>query len=223
MSFLEVAKKDLKIEFRTKNTINLMILFALITSIMFSIAIPSTGVPEDVTPSLYSGLLWLVFLFVGMLGYGRAFLREVELETLEGLKLSPLTPNDILLGKIAYNLVIMLLMEAIVLPIFIALFSLQIANPLMAIIAVTLGNTGFVIVASSLSILVLNSRARELLLPIIMFPIIFPIIVSTIQALSRSMEGASFREILDPIVIIISFSIVMFIISLITSDYSFSE
>ncbi len=222
MSFLEVAKKDLKIEFRTKNTINLMILFALITSIMFSIAMP-IGVREDLPPSLFSGLLWLVFLFVGMLGYGRAFLREVELETLEGLKLSPLTPNDILLGKIGYNLVIMLLMEAIVLPIFIGLFDLQIANPLMAIVAVTLGNTGFVIVASSLSILVLNSRARELLLPVIMFPIIFPIIASTIQALSLSMEGASLREILDPVILIISFTIVMFIISLITSDYSFSE
>lgn len=222
MSFLEVAKKDLKIEFRTKNTLNLMILFALITSIMFSIAIP-IGVPQDVSPSLFSGLLWLVFLFVGMLGYGRAFLREVELETLEGLKLSPLTPNDILLGKIGYNLVIMLLMEAIVLPIFIALFDLQIANPLMAVGAVTLGNTGFVIVASSLSILVLNSRARELLLPVIMFPIIFPIISSTIQALSLSMEGASFGDILDPVVLIISFSIVMFTISLLTSDYSFSE
>ncbi|MFO7966101.1 MAG: heme exporter protein CcmB [Archaeoglobaceae archaeon] len=222
MSFLEVAKKDLKIEFRTKNTINLMILFALITSIMFSIAIP-IGVPEDVTPPLFSGLLWLVFLFVGMLGYGRAFLREVELETLEGLKLSPLTPNDILLGKIGYNLVVMLLMEAIVLPIFIGLFDLQIANPLMAIGAITLGNTGFVIVASSLSILVLNSQARELLLPIIMFPIIFPIISSTIQALSLSIQGTSFETIQPSIILIISFSIIMFIIALITSDYSFSE
>lgn len=222
MSFLEVAKKDLKIEFRTKNTINLMILFALITSIMFSIAIPIT-VRGELPPSLFSGLLWLVFLFVGMLGYGRAFLREVELETLEGLKLSPLTPNDILLGKIGYNLVIMLLMEAIVLPIFIALFDLQIANPLMAVGAVTLGNIGFVIVASSLSILVLNSRARELLLPVIMFPVIFPIISSTIRALSLSIEGTSFEAIQDSIALIISFTVVMFVISLLTSDYSFSE
>ncbi|MFP3908591.1 MAG: heme exporter protein CcmB [Archaeoglobaceae archaeon] len=222
MSFLEVAKKDLKIEFRTKNTLNLMVLFALITSIMFSVAIPF-GLPADISPRLHAALLWLVFLFVGMLGYGRAFLREVELETLEGLKLSPLTPTDILLGKIGYNLVIMLLMEAIVLPIFIALFDLQIANPLMAVGAVTLGNIGFVIVASSLSILVLNSRARELLLPVIMFPVIFPIISSTIHALSLSIEGASFGDILDPVILIVSFSIIMFIIALLTSDYSFSE
>ncbi|MFP3946517.1 MAG: heme exporter protein CcmB [Archaeoglobaceae archaeon] len=222
MSFLEVAKKDLKIEFRTKNTLNLMVLFALITSIMFSVAIPF-GLPADISPRLHAALLWLVFLFVGMLGYGRAFLREVELETLEGLKLSPLTPTDILLGKIGYNLVIMLLMEAIVLPIFIALFDLQIANPLMAVGAVTLGNIGFVIVASSLSILVLNSRARELLLPVIMFPVIFPIISSTINALSLSIEGASFGDILDPVILIVSFSIIMFIIALLTSDYSFSE
>jgi heme exporter protein B len=218
MKFIEVAKKDLKIEFRTKNTLNLMLLFALITSVMFSVSIP-IGVAADVAPAL----LWLVFLFVGMIGYARAFLREVELETLDGLKMSPLSPTDILLGKITYNLVLMLLMEAMILPVFVALFDLRIENPLMAILAVTLGNTGFVIVASSLSILVLKSRARELLIPVVMFPVIFPIISSTINALSLSMKGARFEEIQPSVVLIISFSLIMFIISILTSDYAFSD
>ncbi|HID43051.1 MAG TPA: cytochrome C biogenesis protein [Archaeoglobaceae archaeon] len=218
MKFLEVAKKDLKIEFRTKNTLNLMLLFALITSMMFSLTIP-IGVASDVAPAL----LWLVFLFVGMIGYARAFLREVELETLDGLKISPLSPADILVGKMIYNLVLMLLMEIIILPIFIALFDLHIENPLLAFSSVTLGNTGFVIVASSLSILVLKSRARELLLPVIMFPIIFPIISSTIYALSASMKGTSVEEVYPTFFLIMSFSIVMFAVSLLTSDYAFSE
>jgi len=218
MKFIEVAKKDIKIEFRTKNTLNLMLLFALITSMMFSLTIPVTFA-EDVAPSL----LWLVFLFVGMIGYARAFLREVELETLEGLKISPLSPSDILLGKMIYNLVLMLLMEAIILPVFIALFDLHVENPLLAFLSVTLGNVGFVIVASSLSILVLKSKARELLLPVIMFPIIFPIISSTIFALSASIKGVNVEEIPSTFFLIVSFSIVMFAVSLLTSEYAFSE
>jgi heme exporter protein B len=218
MKFLEVTNKDLKIEFRTKNTLNLMLLFAFITSMMFSVAVPASAA-TDVAPAL----LWLVFLFVGMIGYARAFLREVELETLDGLKISPLSPADILVGKMLYNLVLMILMEIIILPVFIALFDLRIANPLLAISAITIGNTGFVIVASSLSILVLKSRARELLLPVIMFPIIFPIISSTIYALSYSIRGTNFEEIMYSFSLIGSFSIVMFIISLLTSDYAFSE
>lgn len=217
MNFIEVAKKDIKIEFRTKNTLNLMLLFALITSMMFSLTIPVT-VAEDVAPSL----LWLVFLFVGMIGYARAFLREVELETLEGLKISPLSPSDILIGKMIYNLILMLLMEVIILPIFIALFDLHIENPLLAFSSITLGNIGFVIVASSLSILVLKSRARELLLPVIMFPIIFPIISSTIYALSASIKG-DVERVYSTFFLIISFSVVMFAVSLLTSDYAFSE
>jgi heme exporter protein B len=218
MKALEVAKKDLKIEFRSKNTLNLMILFALITSMMFSIAVP-IAVVSDVAPAL----LWLVFIFVGMIGYARAFLREVELETLDGLKISPISPTNILLGKIVYNLVLMLIMEAIVLPVFIALFDLQIANPAIAIAAVTLGNTGFVIVASSLSILVIKSKSRELLIPVIIFPIIFPIISSTILALSLSIEGTNIAEVKSPLIFIASFSVVMLTVAILTSDYAFTD
>jgi heme exporter protein B len=218
MKAFEVAKKDLRIEFRTKNTLNLMILFALITSMMFSVAVPVSAV-DEVAPAL----LWLVFLFVGMIGYARAFLREVELETLDGLKISPLSPTSILLGKIAYNLVLMLLMEAIILPIFIALFDLHIANPTMAFAAVTLGNTGFVIVASSLSVLVIKSKSRELLIPVMMFPVIFPIISSTILALSLSMNGASTAEIQSPLVLIVSFSVIVLTVAVLTSDYAFTD
>ena len=109
MKALEVAKKDLRIEFRTKGTLNLMILFALVTSMMFSVSIPMS-LAEKVAPSL----LWLVFIFVGMLGYSRAFLKEVETETLEGLKISPIAPTSVLIGKILYNLVLMILMKPMI-------------------------------------------------------------------------------------------------------------
>lgn len=212
---LELAKKDLRIEFRTKNTINFMLLFALITSMMFSVAVP-ISVAEKVAPAL----MWLVFLFVGMLGYSRAFLREVELETLDALRISPISPSSVLLGKVIYNISLMLLMEATILPIFLALFNLSIADPLLLLVAVTAGNVGFVVVSSSLSVLVIKSKSRELLLPVIMFPVIFPIITSTINAINAAIRGG---DALPHLAIIGAFAVVMVTVSLLTFDYAFTD
>lgn len=212
---LELAKKDLRIEFRTKNTINFMLLFALITSMMFSVAVP-ISVAGKVAPAL----MWLVFLFVGMLGYSRAFLREVELETLDALRISPISPSSVLLGKVIYNISLMLLMEVTILPIFLALFNLSIADPLLLLVAVTAGNVGFVVVSSSLSVLVIKSKSRELLLPVIMFPVIFPIITSTINAVNAAMRGG---DAIPHLAIIGAFCVIMVTVSLLTFDYAFTE
>jgi len=212
---LELAKKDLRIEFRTKNTINFMLLFALVTSMMFSVAVP-ISVAEKVAPAL----MWLVFLFVGMLGYSRAFLREVELETLDALRISPISPSSVLLGKVIYNISLMLLMEVTILPIFLALFNLSIADPLLLLVAVTAGNVGFVVVSSSLSVLVIKSKSRELLLPVVLFPVIFPIITSTINAVNVAIRGG---DALPHLAIIGAFAVVMVAVSLLTFDYAFTE
>ncbi len=217
MKAIEIARKDLKIEFRTKGTLNLMILFALITSMMFSVSIPMS-LAKKTAPSL----LWLVFLFVGMLGYSRAFLREVELETLEGLKISPIAPTSVLIGKIMYNLVLMILIELIILPIFIGLFNLDVANPALMVVSVTLGNVGFVIIVSSLSILVVKSKMREMLLPVLIFPVVFPIITSTILAVRKSMSG-DLDGILSPLALIVGFSTIMLVIACLTFEYAFTD
>ncbi len=217
MKALEIAKKDLRIEFRTKGTLNLMVLFALITTMMFSVTIPMSFA-ERIAPSL----LWLVFLFVGMLGYGRAFLREVETETLDGLKIAPVSPVSVLLGKIIYNLVLMLLIEAIILPIFIGLFNLNVAEPLPMLLTITLGNMGFVIVVSSLSILVIKSKMREMLLPVLIFPVVFPIITSTVMAVRMCMSG-NLGGIVSPISLMGGFALIMLIVSCMTFEYAFTD
>ncbi len=217
MKAFEIAKKDLRIEFRTKGTLNLMILFALITSMMFSVSIP-VSLAERTAPSL----LWLVFLFVGMLGYSRAFLREVETETLDGLKISPIAPTSVLIGKIIYNLVLMIMIEVIVLPIFVGLFNLDVANPPLMILSITLGNLGFVIVVSSLSILVIKSKMREMLLPVLIFPVVFPIITSTILAVRKAISG-DIVGITSPLALISGFSIMMFVVACLTFEYAFTD
>jgi len=181
---------------------------------MFSIA-----VPRSVVSDIALSLLLLVFIFVGILGYTRAFLRESELETLDGLRITPISPTTVLVGKIVYNIILMLLIEIIVLPVFVALFNLNV-NFMLLFVSITAGNLAFVIVISSLSILVIKSRARELLMPIIIFPIIFPVISSTIAALKSCVVGdINFNAF----VLIGSYSIMMLAVAILTFDYVFID
>jgi len=214
---VEIARKDVAVELRSKSTLNLMILFSLVTSMMFSISVP-VSVVNYVAPAL----LWLIFIFVGMLGYARAFIREVELETLDGLKIAPISPASIVIGKMLYNLVLMLLTEAIVIPIFLGVFDISIERLDVFAAVLTLGNVAFVIATSSLAILVIKSRTRELLLPVIIFPVVFPIISSTILGLNLAMAG-DVSEITQPLTIITSFSVIALVIAVLTSEYAFTE
>jgi len=215
MKAIEIAKRDLRIEFRTKSTLNFMLLFSLITSMTISVTMPA-GVGRDAAPSI----LWVVFIFVGMLGYGRAFLREVEMETLDALKISPISPSSVLIGKVLYNIVLMLIVEVVVIPIFIALFNLSVKNPLLLFATITAGNTGFVIAESSLSFLVVKARMREMLLPVLTFPVVFPVIVSTVIAVRSAMSGSLYVQ---PLAVVASFSLLMLTISASIFEYTFVD
>jgi heme exporter protein B len=193
-----------------------MILFAFLTTAIFSISIPASFVPR-IAPAL----LWLVFLFVGINGYARAFLREIDEKTLDGLKMGA-EAEAILFGKILYNLSIMLIIELILLPIFVALFDLKIHDPSLFLVSITLGNVGFVIITSSLSVLVIRSKARELLLPVILFPLLFPIVTSTISAISASIVAGAY-DVKGSLLLILIYSAVMLIVSTLTIGDAITE
>lgn len=221
-SVFTIVKKDLKIEFRTKHTINSMLLFACITLLVFSYIV---GVYIKSVPDIGPGLLWLIFIFTGMLGLSRAFVREKELGTLEGLKLSPVSPEELLTGKIIYNFILMLTVMVIVFPLFIVFFNFPIKGSVaLAIFLLTLGNLGFVIVGSAMSVLVMNARARELLLPVILFPVLFPVIIASVLALKKVLvDGAAFINITGEVKIITAYTAIMLVISLLTFEYALEE
>lgn len=222
MRAFTIAKKDLLIEFRTKHTINFMLLFAFISILIFSYIV---GVFVTAIPQVGPGLLWLVFIFTGMLGLARAFIREKELETLDGIKLTPIGGGDILLGKILYNLVLMLLVQSLAFPMFILFFNFPVKGSVfVAFLFLTMGNIGFVVVGSAISVLVMNAKARELLLPVILFPILFPIIVSSILALQKVLvEGATIQSTAAEIKLIVAYTIMMGVIAFLTFDYALEE
>lgn len=218
----EICLKDLKIELRTKYTVTLMFLFAFIALLMFSFStIPFSPTLDDMAP----GILWFVFIFSGMLGISRAFIREAELGTLDGLRLAPVSAESILLGKVAYNLILMCVLEAVALPVFIVFLNYTVKGSILAVVIVlAVGNLGFVVVASAISALIIKARARELLLPVILLPLLFPVIVNTILALREVMiYGGGLINTLGNVKIILAYTVVMAALSILTFDLAISE
>jgi heme exporter protein B len=217
-----LASKDIRAELRTKHTINFMLLFSGLAVIFFS---RIAGNYVAAAPEMGAGLLWLVFLFTGMLGLGRAFVKEKELGTFDGLKLTPMSSEEILAGKAIYNLALMLGIQSIIFPLFIIFFDFPIqGSVVLAFGVLTLGNLSFVIVSSALSTLVLNARARELLLPVILLPVLFPVIVTSVSALNRVLVGGEgFLNILGEIKIIVAYAVVMSVIAALTFDFALEE
>ncbi len=222
LKFLVIAKKDLLVEFRTKHTINFMLLFAAFTLLMFSYIV---GIYVFTVPNIVPGLLWLVFIFTGLIGLSKAFIRENDIGTLDGLKLSPVSPESILIGKTIYNLVLMLLVEAVTFPIFLVFFNVTVKGSVItAFFVITLGILGFVIISSILSVLVMNAKSRELLLPIIVLPILLPeVIVSIIVLKEVIVEGASFINIIREVIFILAYTVIWGFLSFLTFEYAIEE
>jgi heme exporter protein B len=171
------------------------------------------------------GLLWMVFLFTGLLGLSRSFVREKELGTLEGLKLSPVDPGEILLGKMIYNFVMMLLVQITVFPLFMIFLNYEAKGSILLAFAITtLGILGFVIVGSAMSVLVLNAKARELLLPVILFPVLFPLITASIQALKNVLvDGATIINTIGEVKLMVAYIGIMSVVALLTFEYALEE
>ncbi|NOZ59611.1 MAG: ABC transporter permease [Euryarchaeota archaeon] len=219
---VNLVRKELRAELRTKHTVNFMLLFSGLAVAFFS---RISGSYVAGAPEIGVGLLWLVFLFTGMLGLGRAFVKEKELGTLDGLRLTPMSSAEILAGKAVYNLLLMLGVQSIIFPLFIVFFDFPIrGSVLLAFGVLTLGNACFVIVSSALATLVLNARARELLLPVILLPVLFPVIVLSVSALKGVLvDGEGFLNILGEIKIILAYAVVMSTIAILTFDFALEE
>jgi heme exporter protein B len=221
-SVLTIVKKDLRTEFRTKHTINSMLLFAGINLLVFSYVV---GLYVKSVPDIGPAILWLILIFTGMIGLSRAFVREKELGTLEGLRLAPISPEEILTGKIIYNFALMMVVTLIAFPLFIVFLNFPLeGSAALSLSLLALGNLGFVIVGSIISVIVMNARAREVLLPVVLFPVLFPIILSSVAALNKVMvEGQSFINIKGEVTIIGVYAGIMLVLSLLLFEYVLEE
>jgi heme exporter protein B len=175
--------KDVLAELRTKEVVNSSLVFSLMTLVMFNFALDLRG--EGVR-TVAAGVLWVTFAFAGVLALGRAFAREQDRGTLEGLLLSPADRGALYLAKLFANASFMLIVEAVSLPIFVGLFNIQLDWPL-AILVVLLGTLGFASVGTLLAAMSANTRAREVMLPLLLFPVAVPVLIATVKATAQAL------------------------------------
>ena len=169
-----LARKDLRLELRSRDTFLSMVLFVVATLVVFSFSLPA----ETASEASY-GLLWVALLFTAILGLTRAFAAEREQRVLDGLVLAPCDRSAIWLGKALAVLAFLALAEVVALPAF-ALFFEPVTWELVA--AVVLADLGLAAVGTLLAAMAAASRARELLLPLLLLPLAIPIVVGGVGA-----------------------------------------
>jgi heme exporter protein B len=169
-----LARKDILLELRSRDTLPAMLLFVVSTLVVFHFALPS-----DSSDLAAGGLLWVAIVFTALLGLTRAFAAEREQRLLDGLVLAPCDRSAIWLAKGASVMAFLLLAEAVALPVF-ALFFAPVDATLVA--AVLLADIGIAAVGTLLAAMAAASRARELLLPLLFLPLAIPVIVGGVGA-----------------------------------------
>ena len=177
--------KDILLELRSRELVVSVFVFGLVVVVVFNFALNVT--PQRVAV-VAPGILWVAFAFAGVLAMSRAFVREREQGGLEGLLLTPVSRDAIFLGKAAASFLFMLLVEAALLPIFAALLDFS-AVSLALVLTIVLATLGFALVGTLFSAIAVQTRSREILLPVLFFPVILPVIVGAVEASKRAIGG----------------------------------
>ncbi len=209
---LAVARKDLKVEWRTKTAFISSLVFAVLVLAVLYFARDKTSVGDyDLAP----GALWVTFTFAGMLGLNRAFLLERENRALDGLRLTPTSPTALFLGKVAGNLVFLGVVEVVSLPLFILFYDVPIWRQLPLLMAVVaLATVGYVAVGTLLSAMVVRTRFSEVMLPVLLLPFLVPPIVSAVQLTWRILALRPLSEMSGWLSLLAAFDIIFFTLSL---------
>jgi heme exporter protein B len=193
---LTIASKDLRSELRTKEALNASFAFALVILLLFSFAFEPT---EDQTRQISGGLLWMVFAFAGALILNRSFARELPNDCLDALVAAPISGAALFLGKTLANLALLLAVELVCLPVFGVFYNVPWTQqfwPLMLVVLLT--TWGLTVVGTMFSALTVNLRLRELMLPMLVYPIMLPGLLAAVQLTTPLVMGQPLTADLFP-------------------------
>ena len=209
--------KDLLLELRRRDSLLTMFFFGTLQLFVFHFAF---DMPPDKVAELAPALLWLAFIFTGTLGLAQLFQAERDNHCLDALLLSPLDRGALFLAKTAFNLILMLLVEMVVIPLFWILFNLPAWNLLPQLFLVTLlGTVGFCVLGTITAAITLRARARELLLPLVLFPLMIPVILATIRCMETVLKTGSFGDATVWLRLLIGFDVIFLTIGVLIFDW----
>jgi heme exporter protein B len=214
-----IIRKDIAAEWRSRELFTAMLVFALLVILIFNFAME---LDAKARASVTSGILWVTFAFAGTLGLNRSMATEKDRGCLDGLLLAPVDRAAIYFGKAIGNLVFMLIVEMIVLPIYSILYNTNLFKPGLLLV-ILLGSIGYVAVGTLLSTMAVQTRTRDILLPILLFPLAIPVLIAAVKASGGFLQGLEISEILNWINLLIVYDVIFIAVSFMIFDYVVEE
>jgi heme exporter protein B len=218
-SLSAIIWKDLAAELRSRELLSAMLVFALLVILIFNFALE---LDAQARATVTSGVLWVTFAFAGTLGLNRSMAMEKDRGCLDGLLLAPVDRSAIYFGKAIGNLIFMLIVEAIVLPVYSILYSVNLFIPGLLLV-ILLGSIGYVAVGTLLSSMAVQTRTRDVLLPILLFPLVIPILIAAVKGSTGFLQGVDVADIRPWINLLLVYDVIFIAIAFMVFDYIVEE
>jgi heme exporter protein B len=212
-----VVWKDILTERRSKESLNALVFFSLLLLFVFQFALgPERARVEAALP----GLLWLGFILSGLLAFGRTFLIERENDCWEGLVLTPGDKSAIYLGKLAGNVLVMIMVEVVLVALFAVFFALDFTPVLPGLAAVlALGTLGFAAVGTLFGAVTAQMRARELLFPVLLLPAVVPVLLASVSATQTVLAGEPLGDAAAWLKLLAAADLVYLVVGVLTFEF----
>ena len=213
-----VVKKDLKSEFRTRYSINAIFMFALVTLTVISFSVGQFSLDNR----LKASLLWIVIFFSSMAGLAQIFIKEEESNTSNALKLVA-DSNVIFIGKFLFNLILILLLEVIIVPLFIIFLDFAISNFIIFLTVLFLSSFGLACSTTIIAAVVAKANVKGALFAVLSFPILLPLLVVAIKGTHLSLLNGNWLSAWNQYIVLFSYAVVMLTVSILLFEFVWEE
>ena len=206
---VEIARKDLLLELRSRERVTGMLILAILVAVVFSFSMD----PTVRLGGLVGAMLWVTLLFAGMLGLGRSFTLEREQDAFTGVLLAPVARGALYLGKYLANLVLLVLTAVVAVPVYALFFRVDVGgSPGGLLLLVVLASIGFMALGTLFSAMAMHTRLGDTLLPILLLPLLLPIVIFAASATQRLLVGRPLAEVMGSVRMLVAFDLVFLIV-----------
>lgn len=209
-----IVWKDLASELRSRELVSAMLVFALLVILIFNFALDLSA---QTKAGLTSGILWVTLVFAGTIGLNRSMAVEKDRGCLDGLLLAPVDRTAIYFGKALGNWFFMLLVAAIILPLYSVLYTVNLWMSGL-FFSIVLGTVGYSMVGTLLAAMAVQTRTRDILLPILLFPVIFPLLLAAVKASSGYLQALPWVDIQPWVTLLVVYDLIFTAVGIFVFD-----
>jgi len=184
-------RKDLQLEWRSKDAINSMLFFSLLVVVVFSFSFDPTA---EESRQIAGGLIWVSFLFAAVVALNQTWAREIRNQVLDAYRVSPAPANSLFLAKAIGNFIFVIVLEIVMTPLFVMFYQLRSIGPAWQLVLVAIfGTWALVVNGTFFAAMSIRTRSREIMLPLLLFPASIPAIIGMVQATNSILTGEGAR------------------------------